>query len=493
MQHFTSLRKVGECPSYSVRTTIFDTDFWGRRTIKLFSRETYDALQGLTRRGKGTMGVVDQIKLYDRPVLKFEDYPREAQPLLIRAAVETAQAFRLERKIHPLDFHEVSSHMNLDTSAGWSFPGAKKRDVLPQLYQEVRWLAHRMKQGGKEFNPASVQMPPSMAARRGKLTEVGQEVDRLVWVYPAEMLGIEGIYAVPLIRAYEALGPKNPMLQGKNLDQTIIDWLRRRGQEKFYLALDISQFDQTVQPWFIRQAFDILKQNIEWATWYGKPVSPAQQRRWSNVWKTLEWYFINTPMAAPDGVLYRKSLGVPSGSWFTQLVDSIVNFMYVKFASLYLGFKVLSLKVLGDDSAAKTSTLADVGQISDLFRSVLQVEVNVAKSIATDDPTQVKLLGFTYGGLERNREFLKWMESFLYPDTDVWSAGESFGRLIGLLLAGGINNPLFCKFFTFFQTCWDLSGGPVFTPATLRALRYASGVSIDPSTVRSLWLFASLR
>jgi len=52
----------------------------------------------------------------------------------------------------------------------------------------------------------------------------------------------------------------------------------------------------------------------------------------------------------PDGRMWLKRVGVPSGSYFTQLVDLVVNHIIISYAQLKIYNRVFQPYVLGDDS-----------------------------------------------------------------------------------------------------------------------------------------------
>lgn len=49
-------------------------------------------------------------------------------------------------------------------------------------------------------------------------------------------------------------------------------------------------------------------------------------------WNYIEEYFINTPLLLSNSEAWQKSAGIPSRSYFTQLVSSIVNCIIINYA-----------------------------------------------------------------------------------------------------------------------------------------------------------------
>jgi hypothetical protein len=117
------------------------------------------------------------------------------------------------------------------------------------------------------------------------------------------------------------------------------------------VCLDYSKFDSTISATCIREAFRILE------TWF----DPQDLKNLG--WETIIKYFICTPIVMPDGHLYTgKNHGVPSGSYFTQMIDSIVNVAvcYSLKWQCDMRFKARSLYVLGDDVIVQVRTQVDL-------------------------------------------------------------------------------------------------------------------------------------
>lgn len=171
-----------------------------------------------------------------------------------------------------------------------------------------------------------------------KRTQKGNKT-RLVWGYPLEMTIMEARFARPLIDLF--LSRTTPMAFGLTKCELGAKLHRYFEDEPgVSICLDYSKYDSTISATLIKHAFRIL------STWF----SEADREEFG--WKTILRYFIWTPIVMPDGHLYTgKNHGVPSGSYFTQLIDSIINvaLCYALKSRFGLDFTAKQLFVLGDD------------------------------------------------------------------------------------------------------------------------------------------------
>jgi len=411
-------------------------------------------LRGFTRRGAGLNGMYDSLFKFQRPQKSFSDLTVTQRSAMKKAIARTRERFKLPRKVEPLDWHEIGAYLRTDTSAGISFPGKRKGECMREIYAQTRWLAHRMKQDGRgKFDPRKVQIPPCMAGMRGHLSPEDEVKTRLVWIYPAEMIVVEGQYAPRLYEEYMSL-PDSPLLYGQSAQRLYTEWLLKYLEGENLVGLDFSSFDTSVPAWLVHVAFDILRENIEFGTWHNESVPRKERQKWKNVWDAMKWYFIHTPILMPDGRMFRKYHGVPSGSWFTQLVDSVVNHVLVSYLAECQGAQVRQLKVLGDDSAFRTPNSFDLDN-AQKDADVVGMTLKPEKCEYTTEPSEFKLLGTRYANGHQYRDDDEWLKLALYPENPPPDVQTSLTRLVGLWLGGGMFSRYFCEFFEFFQTCYE--------------------------------------
>jgi hypothetical protein len=448
------LNEIARYGGYSVYNPPGNTDPWVRESLKLFSRDGYDALWGYTRRGQGIDGMYKALNRFDTENQPFSNLSPKQRDAMKIAIGLTRKRFTLSNKHEPLDWHEVGQYVRTDTSAGVSFMGKRKGEVMSQIYTEARWLGHRMKEGGKNrFDPRQVRFPPCLAGQRGHMSPRDDPKTRLVWIYPAEMLIVEGLWAPVMYRSFQSL-PNSPLLYGKSSQRLYTEWIAGQREGEYLHGLDFSAFDTSVPAWLIHVAFSVLHRNVEWMTWRGTPTTKRSRQKWRNVWDGMKWYFINTPILMPDGRMFRKRKGVPSGSWFTQLVGSVVNDILVNYLCLCQGMEARSLKVLGDDSAFRNARKMDL-LIAQSDADAVGMTLKPEKCDVKQEPTDFKVLGTRYRGCHVYRDDDEWFRLALYPENPPGDVGVSLTRLVGLWLGGAMWSNRFNEFMQFFQTCYE--------------------------------------
>jgi len=475
-ENFTSpgLREIARYGGYGVYSSPRNTDPWVRTTLKLFDRKVYDDIYGFTRRPTGVKGMYSSLVKFSEGQNSFHSLSRVQRRAMQNAISKARKAFKLPYKREPLDWHEVGPYLRRDTSAGVSFMGQKKGEVMEEIYHEARWLGHRMKGDGRHrFDSRKVRFPPCLAGQRGHLSSVDDPKTRLVWIYPAEMLCVEGFYAPRMYHDFMK-DPHSPMLNGKSAQKLYTEWcVGIRDGETLY-GLDFSSFDTKVPAWLIHVAFDILKQNVDFETWQGKSVGKRERQKWSNVWNGMVHYFINTPILMPDGRMFRKYRGVPSGSWWTQMIDSVVNYILVDYLTECQGVEAKGLRVLGDDSAFRSGPQFDIEQAAEDAADVSMV-LHPKKCERTEDPSQFILLGTTYRNARPHRDTEEWFKLLLYPESAVSSIAVSFSRFVGLWIGGAMFDAKFCEFMEYYQTCFKVPSEGWFTKDQRRWLEIVYG------------------
>lgn len=209
---------------------------------------------------------------------------------------------------------------------------------------------------------------PCLAFHRVQHGDDGPKT-RLVWGYPQSVFLLEAMFAPTLIEHF-LTNRTYPIAFGMYKSQVSARMQSIRNSGVRY-SLDFSGFDSTIPAQLIDFAFTVLKSHF-------RPMSEVEER----VWYLIIRYFIHTPIVMPDASIWRKHHGVPSGSYFTQMIDSIVNYLCVTYAFLRAGGQPIpddKILVLGDDSLVGQSQLFDIDEIQSYLHEV-GLTLNVDKT-----------------------------------------------------------------------------------------------------------------
>lgn len=178
---------------------------------------------------------------------------------------------------------------------------------------------------------------------------------------------------------------------------------------KNYNCVNFRKFDKTVSDQLIDLAFSILEQNIDFTKYRVSGVPDS--RRLYRAWQHIIEYFKFTLVRLPNGERYQKSSGIPSGSYFTQLIGSIVNYICLTYGSLRLtGLRPDFIKVFGDDSVFTTNKPIDKFDLARVIDSI-GMEINTKKTVITKNVEEVEFLGFSIAGGFPQRTYQKWLMS----------------------------------------------------------------------------------
>lgn len=189
---------------------------------------------------------------------------------------------------------------------------------------------------------------------------------------------MEGMFAQPLIHAYNSLRwtPYAIWWRWQKGDMHTLN--SKRGRCK-WLGTDYSAFDVNVPPWLIRDAFSILRDNLDFSSYefYGAPTDPQTILV---LWNEVVRYFINTPARLKSGKIVVKHGGVPSGSYFTNMVDSVCNGLISHYLLLSLGINYYEHFFMGDDSIIRVAEDVDLRVYAQLAEEVFGCKINPDKS-----------------------------------------------------------------------------------------------------------------
>ena len=135
---------------------------------------------------------------------------------------------------------------------------------------------------------------------------------RNVWGFPVLDTLSEQRYFIPWLTAEKRLSFRSALSGPDSVDTAISKLLRQKEPDDMVFCIDFSNFDSSISPHLIKAAFSF--------------VSSYFQRHYIDELRALCDRFINIPIFTPDGEITGPH-GVPSGSSFTNSIDSIVQYI----------------------------------------------------------------------------------------------------------------------------------------------------------------------
>jgi len=356
---------------------------------------------------------------------------------------KTLDELRPSKRIVPLTLGAAAKHPDFPKTTSPGFPWIHqgfhtKGDVLA----DKAATGHIHRAWDMIGKGTSWSLPDSVAFHRVVASVRDKEKVRPVWGYPVDVVLEEARFFLPLLAYLKEEVNVRDSFYGLGMETA------RSGHEhlarsfsqpgiKLSLSGDLTNFDARVPAWTIRDVFSLVSDWFDFSK-----VLDSEGKYWNvNVgqscrrWKAMLSYFINTKVRSPSGLRIQKSSGVPSGSMWTNFVDTCVNAVQFRTA-LYRTTGSLPAKdyYYGDDSQvflvqSSISLDALAAELLRAFGAILSVD----KTILTDNPDNIHWLGYYYrpGGPRRPMDFI--VASTFYPEREVDSALESCARLLGQL------------------------------------------------------------
>nr|QUS52683.1 RNA-dependent RNA polymerase [Mute swan feces associated partitiviridae J] len=365
--------------------------------------------------------------------------PRPTNRRYQEALYNTQRHFRLPKPAVSHSWDDLKSVPFVPTSgAGYGYvgkrgdPGNHDLAINRAVGSLYAWDDYRNRRTRTRF-----LYRPYLAWTRTQLATFDAPKIRHVWGAAFENIILEGINAYPLIKAYQEW-TESPMVIGihtyKRLPHILHSVLAPDADEQVLgIGLDISGFDQSVQPWFIQDAFNILRQNITFSDPYA-----------AMAWEYALHHFIHKVVVMPDGRMWHVSSGVPSGSYFTQIIDSVVNHILVSYIQITLLKRPLKTYVLGDDSLfglpLRTHTPYPVLEQMAEVALELGMTLSIKKSVITNNLSELEFLGHSARGLKIDRDFVKLLRLTIFPEFPVSDVALSISRIEGILIDSALQH-----------------------------------------------------
>lgn len=242
----------------------------------------------------------------------------------------------------PASPEDSVSKLNLQASGGYPYFRKKVFVLLDLLFDSVDYLSN-----WSQYAQHALLLYPAYVAYRVQQRSSDVKL-RLIYVYPGLITVIEQMFLGPILSFFSV--NRTPYAIGNNGDILTLrysTWQLKANQ----VSIDWSGFDWYANSYVIKDSFALLKDMFK-----------SLSVRDSFLFDLVSYYFMFTPILTTnpktlkDEIVYKRR-GVPSGSSFTNLIDTVVNLIVTYYYMLSKGQTVEAKFVacLGDDIIVATN------------------------------------------------------------------------------------------------------------------------------------------
>jgi hypothetical protein len=384
---------------------------------------------------------IESILKYDKNIL-----PEPTDSAWLNVKESSFRVFSSFDKVQAIPISHIERvPYHQGTSAGFGYtgnpppnPGRKGEPDQPNYIRALgvaRKIAHECVRAHNEhrfesfIEEAINNSTPDIAFTRTQLVELPNTKVRNVFGAAFHYILLEGLYASPLIDFF--MNHNTFYYIGEDPTVDVPKVLYTAGHsEATYLSIDWTAFDASVQPYEIELAFNLLQTMI---------VFPTTESRL--VFEYCKALFMKRKLLSPDGSIYMRYSGVPSGSYFTHIVDSIINWIRIQYLLSTNNIRYTTILTHGDDGFVEiTSPIHNFHYIADQANQ-LGWYINSAKCKLTGDISQIEFLGRSSLHGVNYRDRLKCLRLCLYPEYPVNDPQISIARLKAIFIDSGGNIP----------------------------------------------------
>lgn len=389
-------------------------------------------------------------------VLKFSGKPpKKLECAEYEAALQSIRdELKVEEKVIPLTMDYGFTKLPQNTSPGLPFivktPGLKKAEVYKKYSKGFK--THWDRVGcGLPVAP----LPDCAAFARSHISDPSANKVRPVWAYPMMAICQEAKWASPIIDALTSQTVGKHTAYGCEMMKGGMTWVHgqctlasARYPGSRFLMTDFSNFDATVPAWLIRDIFNVIEEKIDFSKISdGESVFDVDSVTERRKFRRIVSYFINTTVQNCDGKRFQKGHGVPSGSMFTNIIDTFVNMLISRvIVKICSDSDPLFDIYFGDDGliSIPPGVLVDMNKYRKAAKDLFGMTINANKSYVTSVLKNVHFLGYFnyYGSPFKTTPEL--IASLLYPQylKDDWS--YCISRALGCALASaGMSQEVF--------------------------------------------------
>lgn len=307
------------------------------------------------------------------------------------------------------------------SAAGYGYLGNKRDNYYLARARATANLAN-FRKFGSEF-----RFTPYRAFARTQLALRSDPKVRHVWGAPFHTILIEGLIAQPIIE--NVTKNDGPIYIGshimKDLPEDVFSLLQL---DNYAYCLDFSAFDSSVPAILIEWFFEFVGNCVSFPNNFTRSAL-----------EYVKCELIRTPVVMPDGRLYICTGGIPSGSYFTQLLGSYVNLLILTYAQICIFGKPTKTFVLGDDSIFCHTDGSKLRRFIDVLKEI-GFTVNVKKTVVSHNLQEITFLGHQFYGTKLTRNDFNLLCLALHTEEENNDIVKTIDRLCSLFYDGGCDS-----------------------------------------------------
>ncbi|UYL83187.1 MAG: RNA-dependent RNA polymerase [Allium deltapartitivirus] len=379
---------------------------------------------------------IDAIENYDRPKM-----PPPSDESWVHTLNYIRTYFRRMDKVTALHYNELDKVKWVRSSAaGYGYRGLKSDGDNYKMARKTAFTIAERLNHDREYGPQALyDSTPDVAFTRTQLCQIKvKRKVRNVWGEAFHYVLLEGLFADPLIQYFMKIESfyfigHDPLLAVPLLIEEMLS------DCDYVYMFDWSAFDASVQEWELRFAFELLESMLNF------PSSVEH-----HVWRFIIELFIYRKIAAPNGKLYLKTQGIPSGSCFTNIIGSITNYVRIQYMFKKLTNQFVTAFTHGDDSLVGVSSTQYVPIPN--FKPLCEQfnwELNLSKSDVSSRSEQVTFLSRQVRERQHARDELTCLRMLKYPEYPVEDGSVSTLRAYSIMKDSGLNSHYLYKIYKF--------------------------------------------
>lgn len=301
-----------------------------------------------------------------------------------------------------------------NTHSGFMFleTGRKKKgENMDGIVEKVKYLEEYGLRSGNFDRPV---LPSYRSQASGEYDDANKRTNtckhkhRVVSMYDLGVVVVELKWAKPFQEFFGGLPIYAGGKDNRDISMIILD---RHSRLHNWLSLDYSSFDTSVSNWLIEDAFDLVKSCFQ--------LTDAEEK----LFDVMVNSFINKTFVLAEGYL-KSTKGVPSGSMWTQIIDTLVNliigqtYYYAKLEKRMVqhDFQMIAM---GDDNLIQTRMPIDRADIASYISKNFGMVVNADKSEQNGEnevSNFPKFLARSWTSFGQDRPCLQVFSRMLFPE-----------------------------------------------------------------------------